>query len=543
MRFAYIDSHGNELPIPSVDALALRIELGAIVADTQLCDAQADRWGPASTHGIFHTLARDSQAEDGFVAPPPMAPPAPAPAPKPTSKPKPAAPPPPKPKPEPMAQAPLDLGLTLAAPAPPPPKREPEPALSAPLDLSLDLSLDLAPPLDAKPSVGGGFDLGLAPPSADQGGGGTFDYGDLGSGLQLEDALDHTPDEPAGLGGGMMGLETPMQFGGGGGAGDLQLEEPMSAFQPDSPPGWMAEGSQGGGMDFSADPAAEEPEARLAPAASAPKRDRPAPRDRPSPPKFKNQRSLSVPIVLVVLLLALGVGGYVGWPLLSARLSQPDEPVRPAMVMPALPAELLPRMRTLAEGAFADAIAEVDANTTTADTPAEPDQQWLGGNYLADAGQFASVAAFWTGIESFMQGVRAADRQLYHDKLVARAGAEGIAADTAAMIVERADSGFVAAQAMREGAYATMDDLVDAALGLHDFLVANEANIEYRPASTSTADPILEAVPSTQAIGDQMLEMVDQITEALAELGSLDRVTRERLTSALVARLQQTGIQ
>ena len=438
-----------------------------------------------------------------------------------------------------MAEAPLDLGLTLAAPTPAPSKRAPEAAPSGPLDLSLDL----APPLDAKPSVGGGFDLGLASPSADPGGSGTFDYGDLGSGLQLEDSPLHTPGEPAGLGGGMMGLETPMQFGAGAGAGDLQLEEPMSAFQPDSPPGWMAEGSQGGGMDFSAGPAAEGAEARRAPAASAPKRDRPVPRDRPSPPKFKNQRSLSGPIVLVVLLLALGVGGYVGWPLLSARLSQPEEPVRPAMVMPALPAELLPRMRSLAEGAFADAIAEVDANTTAADTPEEPDQQWLAGNYLANAGQFASVAAFWTGIEDFMRGVRAADWQLYHDKLVARAGAERLAADTAAMILERADSGLVAAQAMRQGAYATMDDLVDAALGLHEFLVANEANIEYRPATTSTADPILEAVPSTQAIGDQMLEMVDRITGALAELGSLDRVTRDRLTSALVARLQQTGMQ
>ena len=339
-----------------------------------------------------------------------------------------------------------------------------------------------------------------------------------------------------------MTIETPMQFGAGAGAGDLQLEEPMSAFQPDSPPGWMEQGPQGGVMDFSPVPEAE-PEAPPAPAAASPPRERRSPRDRPSTPKFKSQRSLSVPIVLVVLLLALGVGGYSAWPLIRERLSRPAAPVRPAVVMPSIPAELLPRMRTLAEGAFADAIAEVDANTTAEGAAVEPDQQWLAGNYLANAGQFASVEAFWTGIEEFMRGVRAAEWQLYHDKLVARAEAEGIAADTAAMIVERADSGFVAAEAMRAGAYTTMDELVDAALGLHDFLVANEANIEYRPATTSTADPILEAVPNSSAIGDQMLEMVDRITEALAELGSLDRVTRERLTTALVTRLQQTGIQ
>jgi hypothetical protein len=79
MRFAYIDSNGNEVPIPSVDALALRIELGAIGRETALYDAQADQWGPAHTHEIFHSLSR--AADDGqFVAPPP---PVPRPAPPP----------------------------------------------------------------------------------------------------------------------------------------------------------------------------------------------------------------------------------------------------------------------------------------------------------------------------------------------------------------------------------------------------------------------------------------------------------------------------
>ena len=542
MRFAYIDSHGNEVPIPSVDALALRIELGAIGPDTQLYDAQADRWGPASTHEIFHTLARDSQAEDGMMAPPPVAPPPPPPKPAAT----PAAKPKPKPKPkagpkqpEPVAEVKAaDLGLTLAAPPPPqPPKRA---AAAAPA-AAFDLSLDLAAPLDVTPSLGGG-PANLDPLGGGPGGGqGTFDYGDLGSGLQLEDSPLHARDASAGLGGGKA-RETPMQFGGDAGSGDLQLEEPMSAFRPDAPPGWMEQGSPGGVMDFAA-PAAAEPEAPLTPVAAPPSRERRAAKDRPSPPKFKSQRSLALPIVLVVIFLALGVGGYWGWPLLSARLSQPEAPVRPAIVMPALPPELLPRMRTLAEGAFADAIAEVDVNTTSPETPAEPDQQWLGGNYLANASQFGSIEAFWTGIETFMQGVRAAEWRLYHDKLLGRAQAEGIAADTVAMIVERADSGFVAAQATRSEAYATIDALVDAALGLHDFLVLNEANIEYRPATTSTADPILEAVPSTAALGDQMLERVDAITDALARIGPLDRVTRERLTTALTTRLQQTGIQ
>ncbi len=540
MRFAYIDSHGNEVPIPSVDALALRIELGAIGPETQLYDAQADQWGPASTHEIFHTLARDAKEDAGFVAPPPpVAPLPPPPAPAAPAPPKPKAAPPPKPKQQsiaPPATSAMDLGLTLADPPPEPPKKKSEPEPAVP---SLDLSLDLAPPMDLQPPAR------TTDPGASSDGpglGGTFDYGDLGMGLQLEDS---GLEAPPGDHGGAMAIDDPMQFGvGGGGGGDLQLEEPMSAFQPDSPPGWMAEPGGGGVMDFSARAESAGAEAApLPPIAETPARQRREPKARPSAPKFKQQRNLAGPLILVVLLLALGVGGYVGWPLLQARLNQPEAPVRPAVVMPALPAELVPQMRSLAEGAIADAIAEVDAATTTAETPVEPHPQWLAGTYLADAGQYASVEAFWTGIGSFIRGVRGGEWRLYHDKLVARASAEGIAAETAAMIVERADSGFVAAGDAREQAYATMERLVEASLALHEFLVANEANIEYRPATTSTADPILEAVPNNTAIGDQMLEMVDRITGALADLGSLDRVTRERLTSALTTRLQQVGVQ
>jgi hypothetical protein len=526
MRFAYIDSHGNEVPIPSVDALALRIELGAIGPDTQLYDAQADHWAPASTHEIFHTLSRDAGA-DGFMAPPPVAPPPPAPAP-PTAK---ASKPKPKKKAEPplpVAPTATDLGLTLADPPPPPPP----PSLAEPEAGALDLALDLAPP--AAPTA-----PALGSPAAGEGGG-VFDYGDLGSGLQLEDSPGD--GQPA------MSFDSPMQFGGGGGGGsgnDLQLEQPMSEFSPDSPPGWMDAPSSGESvMSFSAAPAADAgAPAPVRPAAEAPVRQRREPKDRPSAPKFKTQRSLAAPIFLTVVLLALGVGGYWGWPLLQARLSQPEEPVRPAVVMPAIPAELEGRMRELAQGAIASTIAGVDAETRVPGVPGEMDLQWLSGNYLANASQFPTVEAFWTSMGAFVDGVRAADWRRYHDELVEGAGAAGLDADAAAMVVARADSGYVAAADARAGAYEALDQVVDAALSLHTFLLDNEDAIDYRPASSSTADPILEAVPSSAAIGDRMLDLVDEVTEGLSDMGSLDRVTRERLVTALTSRVQQVGVQ
>ena len=73
MRFAYIDSQGKEVSIPSADALRLRIELGAIVDSTMFHDASTDKWAAASDHEIYRTLKREVDGDDGsgFIAPPP----------------------------------------------------------------------------------------------------------------------------------------------------------------------------------------------------------------------------------------------------------------------------------------------------------------------------------------------------------------------------------------------------------------------------------------------------------------------------------------
>jgi len=111
------------------------------------------------------------------------------------------------------------------------------------------------------------------------------------------------------------------------------------------------------------------------------------------------------------------------------------------------------------------------------------------------------------------------------------------------MFVERADSGFVAARGGRLEAYGLMDDLINASLDLHTFLLDNEENITYQPASAGMSDPVLEAVPSTEALGEQMWSQMDGITDALARLGTLDRVTRERLFAVLFDRIRRAGIQ
>jgi len=537
MRFAYIDSQGNEVPIPSVDALALRIELGAVGPDTQLYDAQADHWGPAHTHEIFHTLSRDS-GDEGFMAPPPpVAPAPPAAAGKPKgTKPKPA----PAPEPE-EAEGALDLGLTLADPPPEAPaKRRRDEDDRALGDIAMEaaaepeISIADAPPLD------------LAPPADDEeeeeeDAGGGFDFGDLGGGLELEAA----PVEPD------MGVEPAMEFGAPAssfeaGGDDLMLEQPMSAFEPDSPPGWMEESGTDDVMDFSAVGSEEDVEDAVAPVADASPRQRRTPKDRPSKPKFKSQRSMSGPIFFVVLLLALGVGGYYGWPFLQQYLASRNAPERPPVVMPNIPAELVPRMQSIASAAIADVVGAADRSTRAGDAPMEPDEEWLAGIYLGNASQYPGVGLFWESIQSFLGGLRDAEWQGYHDAFAARAANEGLDAQAVAQVTERADSGFVAAQPQRLAALAEMERLVDASLDLHDFLVSNEAEIEFRPGVTSANDPNVDPVLEITAPADdrqRMLQLFDEITDALDALGSLDRVTRDRLVSAMTARLQQVGIQ
>ncbi len=303
MRFAYIDSQGNEVPIPSVDALALRIELGAIGPDTQLYDAQADRWGPASSHEIFHTLSR-ARAERGFVAPPPQVP-------TPAEGPEPAVPTADAPvEPEvpaasaPEPEAPVDSTAepevpvdSTAGPEPGEGAAEGEgghlPADRPVFDLSDEFILDT--PLeeaDGEADAGAGerearragtgavvpggddieLDLTLTDPGSPPEGEGqaedgppeapveeeTFDFGGFGD-LELEPtSLPGEPPEaetteapPSGddtmfLGGSdqEMDLTVPGDLG-----GDLELEPPMSEFTPDSPPAWM----DPGGRDESAD--------------------------------------------------------------------------------------------------------------------------------------------------------------------------------------------------------------------------------------------------------------------------------------------------
>lgn len=596
MRFAYIDSNGNEVPIPSVDALALRIELGAITENTQLYDAQADEWGPAHTHEIFHSLSRDAAEDDAFVAPPPVTPPSVAPpggedasveAADETTEPPPDAEGGPDAEADEAAPSPdegavddaqpteedTSFGLTLAEPPPGDEEATKESAAEASEAEDVDTGLpdlDLAPADDPTAAADPGADeppdhgpgasdpaLESAETAAEPRGSdeAVFDFGGLEDELEVEESFEASEEEPMDLStapeadagdlGGGMELETAMEFDAGGfDAGDdssLDLETPMSQFTPDEPPSWMDEREAAGEddvLDFSSVSAAAEEEGE----GDVPLRERRTPRNKPSPPKLRKQRNLALPIVVVVLLLAVGIGGYVAWPVVSERLASQDEPDVPEVVMPPLSDELMPVMREASEAALGAVFEQARTAWAESNPVQEPPSEWLDGIYLANAGDYEQAEAFWSGMSDFVERVRGIELAAFDAALAVELRDRGATGADADAIRERADSGFVAATPERTEVFDRFEAVVDASLALHAFLVANQDNIEYAPATVVTTDPVLEVNPATPEIRQAMEELLDEVLATLRAFEYPGTVTAEGLRDTLRSRIQEQGV-
>jgi hypothetical protein len=358
-------------------------------------------------------------------------------------------------------------------------------------------------------------------------------------------AAEPTPDFSGG-----MELETAMEFDGGGfdaaGGGSLDLEAPMSDFSPDAPPAWMEQDGPAGGsggedvMDFSSVVAgASENDGEEA----APVSERRTPRSKPSPPKHRKQRNLAGPLIGIVILLAIGVGGWAAWPVLQSTLAARGQPDVAAVYLPPISTELMPQMLSAGQTALALNFADARGAWAAQGRIQAPPQQWPAGVYLANASDYEQVADFWDGMTDLLSGFRGIDLAAFDAAYASALSAEGVGEPDAGMIRERADSGFVAATADRNAVYDQLGAVIDAALSLHQFLVANEASIEYVPAATATTDPVLEVEPANDQIRVAMEELLDAVTGALRDLGYREAVTANGLADAVLARAQQVGIQ
>lgn len=623
MRFAYIDSQGKEVSIPSADALRLRIELGAIVDSTMFHDASTDKWAAASDHEIYRTLKREIDGDDGsgFIAPPPPTlgvasaePPAPTVADE-AATPEEArvdepvveasiadlAPDEPVVEAsiadlapdEPVEEAVMDLSALEPDEAPVLADEPIEAAIEPPADemsdfssfgdLTLDDGMDglqddavegaESPAADASPDPMD-FDLGglsvMDDDEADEDDAEAeeesgFDMGGFGD-LALAD--DEPADEPAAdeaarwdvsadLAGAIPGADfgqdelVPQDEAPTGFEGGLEVETFDASADADEAPSWLADDSpqsaavggqepaygaaDSGPVDEDGLPARpEQPEGEEAPA--RPKRTPPPQR------KLTPAKSGGIGTILMFLAL-LGVVGTAGWFGFQMLGSDGGDSEESTVVLPEIPANLEPQLRQLAARANLYMVSAMQSLPEREAIPDEPPSDWLLGIYLGNASRYPEVVDYWQAYQSLLREVQARDDQFFEEGFAGELAAANLSATNNELLDARALAGFEAALRDRQLVYSQLQQVITAALDLHQFLVDNETDISYEPAAGGLSrDPVLEAVPVTEALGNSMINQMAAISGALDELGFLDRITTDQLLAVFFEKLQVTSI-
>lgn len=448
------------------------------------------------------------------------------------------------------------------------------PALSASDDMlgGLDFGLTVASEpanhdLDAPPAAQGSGSDSLGPQaSPDQSTGqdeappeqvvpesdspGSVGFGGFGGLLTDDDEGEEEAEEAPAAAGGELGVEGAVVGAGydapvhgdtdpltiSGGLDGMDMEQPLSDLPLDQGD-WM-EPEPVSKEDFPADP----PTPRERPHGGDDEQENP-PRARPAPrPERKQSSGIPALLVLGTVVLLLVGGGWFGWNFFrnrkAAQASAPEE-IDPPVTIPTIPAELEPRLRAVAAAAKTDWLSSLRTQIPSErGLPIEPAREWLGGSYLADASAHASVGEYWGALRDYLVDIQARDEEMFVAFFRARLDSAAVTGPEAETLSNRARAGFQAARPDRRVPYRQLGAVIDAAMGLHEFLVTNEDEIEYDPAAGgSSRDPVLEAVPATPELGEAMWARVDQITESLDGLGALDRVTTERLLNLFVDRL------
>lgn len=145
----------------------------------------------------------------------------------------------------------------------------------------------------------------------------------------------------------------------------------------------------------------------------------------------------------------------------------------------------------------------------------QPPREWLSGPYVAQASEFPSVRAFWTGYEQLVAELRSRDPQLFLETAMRAVSGPDPERNSAA---ERyLEARYRSVVQLRRARYAQLTVVARRAMELHEFLEASEAQIRFTPAIGPEVplDPILEARSENPEVQRELLRRLDSLFEAL----------------------------
>lgn len=595
MRFSYIDSQGKEIEVDSIESLALRIELGAVEPDTRLYDAVADRWAPAEEHPVFRSLSRGEEVTEDDIVPIGAGeePEAEADGEEAAAE---------------AAEAEPEEEAAEAEPEEVAAEAEPEPSEGGEDEedsLGLDFQVTMADDEDDGPAEEEGlpgdeapgdaepaeepagtddegfpdFDLGTVELDEDEVEAGVDDEApaeptDPGEPEDVEDVEDITPEwaedeAPAASAAADVPEPGPMWEGDeqeealeaeGAGPGEEQSQE--------LPP-WAQEAPAWDDDEESEEPVpdgAEAPGGRAAGEAAAETADEPDHPDRdserravPARPahwderiraRERRQRLMRLGgLGLAVAVVAAGIAWVVGVAGFGGGLRDPGgAEAEASSPIPVLPPDLRATLNRAGDRAWSDAVSAALEQNRPLDVAEEPPDAWLEGHYLANAGEYPAVEAYWRGIDGFVSAVLADAESAFPRMLRARleeaATEEGSAA--AGEVERLLDVGrqeLELSAARRAAAVGSVAGVAEAAVELHRLLVQREDEIAYEPANAPgvSRDPVLEAVPETEALKAEMNAGLDRVLEHIEESRMSRPITTAGLVEVVASQLRPAG--
>lgn len=220
---------------------------------------------------------------------------------------------------------------------------------------------------------------------------------------------------------------------------------------------------------------------------------------------------------------------------------------------PPLSRELWGVMETAGERAYGDVLAEFREEIPRLDLPERPPQVWLEGVYLSSASDYTGVVRYWEGILRAVESVQEREdvlfRQHLNRRLSSAAGAAGgstgtLAPEDVPRMEEVARSEFQATASARDSAYLAVLDVATASLELHAFLLDREEDIAYEPYSDPgvSRDPVLEAVPASPALREEMNTRLDRVIDAILSSEMPRPVTTAGLFDHLLTELSRIPV-